>query len=77
MDIGTAKPTTKEQLEIPHHLIDLVEPNETFSLVDFQRIHDSVRAKIEERHGIPVLVGGTGLYAVSYTHLTLPTKRIV
>lgn len=62
MDIGTAKPTTKEQLEIPHHLIDLVEPNETFSLVDFQRIHDSVRAEIEERDGIPVLVGGTGLY---------------
>ena len=62
MDIGTAKPTIKEQLEIPHHLIDLVEPNETFSLVDFQRIHDSVRAEIEERDGIPVLVGGTGLY---------------
>ncbi|MBM46924.1 MAG: tRNA (adenosine(37)-N6)-dimethylallyltransferase MiaA [Acidimicrobiaceae bacterium] len=62
MDIGTAKPTVEQQMEIRHHLIDLVEPNETFSLVDFQKIHDSVRTEIDERDGIPLLVGGTGLY---------------
>ena len=62
MNIGTAKPTVEEQREISHHLIDLVDPSETFTLVDFQRVHDSVRTEIQERDGIPLLVGGTGLY---------------
>lgn len=62
MNIGTAKPTVEEQREIPHHLIDLVEPSASFTLVDFQRTHDEVRAEIKKRDGVPLLVGGTGLY---------------
>ena len=71
MNIGTAKATSQEQSEVRHHLIDLVDPHETFTLVDFQEAHARARTDIDERNGVPLLVGGTGLYmrAVSYTHL--------
>ena len=75
MNIGTAKPTIEEQLETPHHLIDLVEPSESFTLVDFQQAHDSVRRDIEERAGVPVLVGGTGLYVRAIVDRLTPPPR--
>ncbi|MDP7068076.1 MAG: tRNA (adenosine(37)-N6)-dimethylallyltransferase MiaA [Acidimicrobiales bacterium] len=62
MDIGTAKPSVEEQGKVRHHLIDLVDPHESFTLVDFQTAHESARRDIQERNGIPLLVGGTGLY---------------
>jgi tRNA dimethylallyltransferase len=62
MDIGTAKPTPDEQAEVPHHLIDLVEPNEDFTVARFQRAFDDALAAIEARGHRAVLVGGTGLY---------------
>ena len=62
MDIGTAKPTRAEQAEVPHHLIDFVEPSERFTVVDYATAFETARADIEARGAIPLLVGGTGLY---------------
>ena len=62
MNVGTAKPSTEEQSEVAHHLIDLVAPTESFTLVDFQNAHATALSEITKRDGIPVLVGGTGLY---------------
>jgi len=62
MDVGTATPTAAERAAIRHHLIDLVEPNETFAVGDFQQRARAAIADIRGRGGIPVLVGGTGLY---------------
>ncbi|MEH7333509.1 tRNA (adenosine(37)-N6)-dimethylallyltransferase MiaA [Neobacillus drentensis] len=65
MDIGTAKITQEEMEGIPHHLIDIKEPNENFSVAEFQSL---VRAKIEEiaKMGkLPIIAGGTGLYIQS------------
>ena len=62
MDIGTATPTEAEQAEVPHHLIDLVDPSEEFAVAELQRLALSVIADIRDRGAVPVLVGGTGLY---------------
>ncbi|MEH7884408.1 tRNA (adenosine(37)-N6)-dimethylallyltransferase MiaA [Bacillus sp. JJ1609] len=65
MDIGTAKVTKEEMEGIPHHLIDIKEPDESFSTAEFQEL---VRTKIDEislRGRIPMIVGGTGLYIQS------------
>ena len=62
MDIGTATPTTAEQAEVPHHLIDLVDPSEEFAVAEFQARARAVIGEIRGRDAVPVLVGGTGLY---------------
>lgn len=65
LDIGTAKITPEEMEGIPHHLIDIKEPTESFSVAEYQKV---VRAKIEEiqsRGKMPIIVGGTGLYVQS------------
>jgi tRNA dimethylallyltransferase len=62
MDIGTAKPTRAERAEVPHHLLDLVDPSETFSVARFQRAAREAIAGIERRGHRALLVGGTGLY---------------
>jgi len=62
MDIGTAKPTPAERAEVPHHLLDLAEPHEEFTVARFQAAVRTAVAGIEARGGWPVLVGGTGLY---------------
>ncbi len=65
MDIGTAKITTEEMKGIPHHLIDIKRPDESFSVAEFQEL---VRGKISEianRGKLPMIVGGTGLYVQS------------
>jgi tRNA dimethylallyltransferase len=62
MDIGTAKPTPAERAEVPHHLIDLVDPWEEFTVAEFQRAFRAVLAAIEDRGHRALLVGGTGLY---------------
>lgn len=62
MDIGTAKPTLKEQKEIPHHLIDIVSPDENFSAYDFRTKALAVIPEILLRSHIPIVVGGSGLY---------------
>ncbi len=62
MDIGTAKPTPAERAEAPHHLLDLAEPTEDFSVARFQQEVAAALATIEDRRHRAVLVGGTGLY---------------
>ncbi len=66
MDIGTAKPTHAERAQVPHHLIDLIDPSESYSAAQFVR--DAARAakEIRARDNIPVLVGGTMLYYKAY-----------
>lgn len=65
MDIGTAKPTKKEQELVPHHLINVVEPNETFSAAEFKRLAEKCIQEIVGRGKVPIIVGGTGLYVDS------------
>lgn len=62
MDIGTAKPTPKEQAKVPHHLIDICDPSETYSAADFQRDALRLIEDIQARGKVPLLVGGTMLY---------------
>jgi tRNA dimethylallyltransferase len=62
MDIGTAKPTPAEQAAVPHHLIDLADPGEEFSVAQFQAAAREAIATIESRGHRALLVGGTGLY---------------
>ena len=65
MDIGTAKITEAEMEGVPHHLLDIKEPTEGFSVAEYQQL---VRGKIEEiqaRGKMPIIVGGTGLYVQS------------
>ena len=69
MDIGTAKPTAAEQAIAPHHMIDIVDPCDTYSVAEYTDAAHKVIAGILERGNIPVLVGGTGLYLQG---LTLP-----
>ena len=62
MDIGTAKPTASERALLPHHLLDLVEPDAGFSVAEYvTQAHQTIRQVIDRGH-IPMLVGGTGLY---------------
>lgn len=62
MNIGTAKPSPQDQRRVPHHLIDLVEPSEPFSVATFQAEGRRVLADLETREVRPVLVGGSGLH---------------
>lgn len=62
MDIGTAKASLEEQELVPHHMIDVVAPNEEFSVADFQEAADKLIPEISQRGHLPMLVGGTGLY---------------
>jgi tRNA dimethylallyltransferase len=62
MDIGTAKPTQKVRARVPHHLIDVAEPDQPWSLALFQQEACQVIAEIHARGKLPLLVGGTGQY---------------
>lgn len=62
MDIGTAKPTLEERQGVPHHLIDVIQPYEEFSVAQYQQLAEQVIADIHRRNKLPVVVGGTGLY---------------
>jgi tRNA dimethylallyltransferase len=62
MDIGTAKPSAEARAAVPHHLLDLVDPDEEFTVTEFQRAAREALAGIDARGHHAVLVGGTGLY---------------
>lgn len=62
MDIGTAKVTLQEMENIPHHMIDIVEPNMPFSVSDFVKLAKDKINEITARGKLPILAGGTGLY---------------
>jgi len=62
MDIGTAKPSQEDQARVPHHLLDVVNPDERFTLHDFQAKAIAAIDDIRRRGKTPFMVGGTGLY---------------
>src|ERR671931_1167807 len=62
MDIGTAKPTPAQRAAAPHHLLDVVDPDEPFTLADYLELAHNAIADILARGGLPIVVGGTGLY---------------
>ena len=61
-DIGTAKPSKEIRDEIPHHLIDILEPHEKFSAADYSKLARNAFRDIYARDKIPIVVGGTGFY---------------
>src|SRR5690606_5953251 len=65
MDIGTAKITSEEMEGIPHHLIDIKEPHESFSVAEFQEVVRKLITEIHKRGKLPMIVGGTRLYIQS------------
>lgn len=62
MDIGTAKPTPEQRAAVPHHLLDVVDPDQTYTLAEYQRAAYAAIDDIHTRGGLPLLVGGTGQY---------------
>ena len=77
MDIGTAKPSPAERARVPHHLIDVVTPKETYSAGRYARDARAAIAGIHARGHVPLLTGGTGLYlrAVLHGHAPLLWRR--
>jgi tRNA dimethylallyltransferase len=65
MDIGTAKITDKERQKIPHHLIDILNPDTPFSAADFKYRAEKAVTSIHDRGKLPILAGGTGMYIQS------------
>jgi tRNA dimethylallyltransferase len=74
MDIGTAKPTLAEQARAPHHLIDVADPDETWSLALFQQRAHEVIAENHARGRLPLLVGGSGQYVRAVTQGWTPPE---
>jgi len=61
-EVGTAKPSVELRGEIPHHLIDILDPQEQFSAADYSKIARNVIREIISRDKVPIVVGGTGFY---------------
>lgn len=62
MDIGTAKASAEERKRVRHHMIDIINPDETYSVADYQQEADRLIREICARGSLPIMVGGTGLY---------------
>lgn len=79
MDIGTAKATWAERALVPHHLLDVVHPDEPFSAADFMRLGREAISGIAQRGKLAVAVGGTGLYLDVLTHglVTAPGEDLL
>jgi tRNA dimethylallyltransferase len=67
MDLGTAKPTPEERFRIPHHLIDVVDPNQPFTAGEYSRRARAALREIADRGKLPIVTGGTGLYLRALT----------
>ncbi|OSA93263.1 UNVERIFIED_ORG: tRNA (adenosine(37)-N6)-dimethylallyltransferase MiaA [Clostridium botulinum] len=67
MDIGSAKVTKEEMRDVNHHMIDIVSPEEEFSVADFKNIGEKAIKEIIAKEKLPMIVGGTGLYINSLT----------
>ena len=68
LDVGSAKPTLEERRRGPHHLVDVVDPDEPFSAADYARRARTALASIRDRGAAPIVVGGTGLYLRALLH---------
>ena len=76
LDIGTAKPTLKEQQAIPHHLIDIRDPNQSYNVAQYKRDCVKVIREILNRDKLPIIVGGTGLYVKAIVdNLSIPQVK--
>jgi len=62
MDIGTAKPTKKEMMGIPHHMIDIIDPDESYSVALYKKDAEDCIKDVLSRGKLPIIAGGTGLY---------------
>lgn len=62
MDIGTAKPSAQDQARVPHHLLDVIEPHQEYSLAEYLTASETACVEILSRGHVPLFVGGTGLY---------------
>ena len=62
MDIGSGKISEEEMKGVPHHLIDIIEPSENFSVAEFKEKAESAIEQITNKNKLPMLVGGTGFY---------------
>ena len=62
LDIGTAKPTVAERKHLPHHLLDIIDPDEVFNAHRFAHLARAAIVDIQSRGARPVVVGGTGFY---------------
>jgi tRNA dimethylallyltransferase len=76
MDVGTAKPSKEELARVPHHLIDIVDPDETLSLAVFQQKAAGIISDIHVRNKLPFLVGGTGQYVRAVTEGWTPPEVV-
>lgn len=76
LDIGTAKPTSEELARLPHHLIDIVEPDESYSAGRFRTDAETTIAEILDRNGVPIVVGGTGFYLQALTQGISPIPPV-
>ena len=68
LDVGTAKVTQEETCGIPHHGVDILTPDKTFSVADFAAMAAELEQQISARGNLPILVGGTGLYVQSFLY---------
>ncbi len=75
MEIGTAKPTAEQQSRVPHHLIDVADPDEQWNLVRFSTTATEIIKDIHHRGRIPFLVGGTGQYIRAIVEGWAPPPR--
>jgi tRNA dimethylallyltransferase len=74
-DIGTAKPDAETRRVVPHHLIDIIDPNEEFNAALFRDRADRAIVDISARGRLPIIVGGTGLYLKALFYGLFPAKR--
>ncbi len=76
MDIGTAKPSKEEQALVPHHLLDIRDPDENYNVAEFQHDAKQLIKDIANRGKLPIMVGGSGLYidSVIYDYTFSPEK---
>jgi tRNA dimethylallyltransferase len=73
MDIGTAKPSPADRAKVPHHMLDICEPDQAYSAAEFAAAAARIIGEIRQRGRLPLLVGGSGLsvYSVIY-HYQFP-----
>jgi tRNA dimethylallyltransferase len=72
MDLGSAKPTPEEQVQVPHHLIDVANPDENFTAGEYARQARAALRQVAARNHLPIVTGGTGLYLRALTEGLFP-----
>jgi tRNA dimethylallyltransferase len=75
MDLGSAKPTREEQARLPHHLIDVADPDQPFTAGEYCRLARAAMREIADRNRLPIVTGGTGLYLRALTEGLFPGPK--